>query len=287
MVAGPQGAQSVLESESDRLTRGKSSKTNPTLHMPPVSAEIGERMKAWGFKFPDDYKFSHDNRGNRRSQDLVLPVFAPDGWSIRSTDHYLYKELVDNRGRVRAYMMIHVQDGDSWVQLVEAYKVTTWYKNYGDGGGEWHCIKDSSGNMVWCGDEKVTESEARSILTSRFTQKDLTADEVFDAAVEWPVWGFTPPDLLRYQLSTNYHDVISGDYRDGGSESLMASDDEDAVKIAQARFDSGRSRSSGYQRRYSLRGQKGESLWAGQDPLVRPRSRVCNFDPYYIGWDNP
>lgn len=64
----------------------------------------------------------------------------------------------------------------------------------------------------------------------------------------------------------NFHDARTGSYRDGGVEFIQASDDADAIKIAQAMFSRNGS-SLGYQRRYSLRGQKGESLWAAEDPL--------------------
>lgn len=99
-------------------------------------------MEQWGFDFtgiaPTDRR------------DLTRPVPCPPGWSIKSTEHWLYKDLLDPQGQVRAQLMLHYQDRDSWISLRQKYCASAYYRE--NGATEvFPTIKDSNGKIVWVG----------------------------------------------------------------------------------------------------------------------------------------
>ena len=87
-----------------------------------------------------------------RIDDLFIQAVLPAGWTIKRTDHYMYSNLCDDRGRVRA--SIGIKMADSWAVLRSVARLTAGYMqdNYMiRGGPSVPCIKDSNDTVLWRG----------------------------------------------------------------------------------------------------------------------------------------
>lgn len=76
--------------------------------------------------------------------DLFVSVTLPDGWEKQATDHSMWSNLVDDKGRVRGMMFYKAAfyDRDAFMSLDRFYKV----------GGDYSArevkIEDANGNVV-------------------------------------------------------------------------------------------------------------------------------------------
>jgi len=106
-------------------------------------AEMHEALLRWGFQIADIAP-----TGRRK---LTERVRCPSGWSIKPTNHYLYKNLIDPAGQVRATIMLHYQDQDSYISLERKYRASS-YRREDEATQTFPIIKDSNGEVCWVGE---------------------------------------------------------------------------------------------------------------------------------------
>lgn len=99
--------------------RGQQSLTNSTC-LPIKGSEI-TAFTAMGVKFikPDD---------DTARDDLFRTAILPDGWTKRPTDHSMWSELVDDRGRVRGmiFYKASTHDRQAKMHIVAFFNITTY-----------------------------------------------------------------------------------------------------------------------------------------------------------------
>jgi hypothetical protein len=145
MVGGPQAAHQALENLNNDVVGGAA---GGFLQLPPArDKETMEATLKWGFVWENPAMYE----SNSRRRELTSKVAVPAGWRVESTDHWLYKKLMDPQGRNRAQLMIHHQDGDSWLSLERPYRGTSWSANHGDDEFSWPVVMDSNGTVLWVG----------------------------------------------------------------------------------------------------------------------------------------
>lgn len=315
MAAGQEGLNQVLENACSGV-HGESD--GGTLELPrPRTAEEKAVTEAWGFVWPEGAVY---DRHMNRSQPLAVEVRVPAGWKVVPTDHYLYKHVLDPKGQVRAQLMMHFQDHDSWLTVERKYVATTWQANHEDTDDVWPVIQDSNGNVVWVGrkqdadpdyrekhsahwaayhaDESDTkppfeEAERTSPVSPSETARAIAAtvlaavvDDVndqalFDTPAVFPENQGTLPDLKTYTQRTEYYHGCGGSYADGESSTLRAASDGEAVALVRKRLERN---SGGYHRKVRLSDPEGKVILNYEDPVEFRRSGRGGYGTRDI-WD--
>lgn len=99
--------------------------------------------------------------GPVEGDDLFTHVELPAGWTKKSTDHYMYSDLVDERGRKRATIMYKAAfyDRDASVSFVRRYEAT-----FAPPGDDWsapekryHAVVKDGGKEIWRSEETFCE----------------------------------------------------------------------------------------------------------------------------------
>jgi hypothetical protein len=266
ILGGPQAAQAVIESAGNRICG------RDNLLLPPCEKDVMDRLKSWGFEFPANY--CNVRIGYRREGTMEFLVKAPAGWSVKPTDHYLYKSLCDDKGRARCMIMYHYHEGDSWLALIPRFAKSKWRKNWTGEHPEYFSIIDSDNNTVWCGE---SESERDSVFEKVINGVDLKS-AAWDCEFSWPESPYKIPELKGYSLTINYHHRSSGNYADGGTTNFGAENDEEAIKDAKI---SVKSCSQGYILKGQLRDSKGNILWSFDTTPVRRKAYTNLIDQFY------
>lgn len=108
-----------------------------------------EQLEQMGITFGED------------ADDLFVHVQLPDGWNKIPTDHSMWSNLVDERGRERAKIFYKAAfyDRRASINLTARFSchvdpVRGWDDpDYQD--GNWHCVVLDAGKVVWAADEQV------------------------------------------------------------------------------------------------------------------------------------
>lgn len=295
MIGGPAAAISIIESSQNHI-HGTADKW--TLSLPrPRDKETLETTRDWGFVWPEN-DHAYDRQMSRRAS-LTVEVLVPNGWSVTSSDHWLYKNLLDEKGQVRASLMIHVQDHDSWLSITDKYRVSHWSKRHGDDEPIWPTIQDSNGNVVWVGERIEPESgyfdrlgkfweDRRAGKNPGEEEPKSPLDRATAAArAQLATWGINPSDqkwfeegfdfpplndtrpvVKAYRVYTEFRHNPNDHYAaDQGSSEMLATDDKEAI----AEMEKTRARSSGYHRNWVLYNEKGKEIWRGEDKRPVPK----------------
>ena len=307
MVGGPTAAIDVIQRENDHIL-GEAK--NNTLFLPrPHDKKTLETTKEWGFVWPENEDIAYD-RHMPRSRDLTIPVTVPNGWSLKATDHYLYKNLLDPKGQVRGTLMIHTQDHDSWLGLVEKYRVSYWQKAFKDTEPYWPVIEDSNGKVLWVGtkvdaepdyhtrmkqfwkdhhagknpgevEPKSPMTKATDLASLQLREWDINPADPkwFDQGFDFPPLNDTRPVVQKYRFNTEYRHRPDDQYAaDSGSSELLAADDAEAIAEMEAK----RKQGSSYHCNWRLFDPKGKEIWRGESPRPKPKNReVCFYDGKY------
>jgi hypothetical protein len=305
MVGGQRAVVETMEDLNNDILGAADKGGTLALPRPRTPEDLAVAV-AWGFAWPEGQdKYDRFLRG----QELCVEVKTPAEWSVVRTDHWLYKNVLDPAGQVRASLMVHYQDHDAWFRVTPKYRATTWQANHGDDEPVWPVIQDSNGNVLWVGHrvevapqhmEKYkqhwadcrakgvehAEAERKAPLSpnqkaARTAEMVLTRDlkvdpwdqKWFDEPFQFPGSVGVLPAVQTYSLRTEYYHGAGGNYADGGSSEIKAEDDEKAIAIAKARF----SQPGGYHRKAWLMDQAGKPLWRYEDQ--QPRRRREDLDP--------
>jgi hypothetical protein len=160
MVGGSQAAISVLEDANNSVcVNGQQNIFLPKpMRFRQLDKEAVKLFRSWGVKWKD---------GESPDRGLTFPATVPEGWSVVRTDHYLYKHLLDERGQVRAQIMIHVQDHDSWISPRHKLHSSAHKDDWNDREFPYYpAVVDSNGKVLWRGAFVPEESrEARDKRT--------------------------------------------------------------------------------------------------------------------------
>lgn len=264
--------------------------------------------KAWGFEWPEG-----DNiyMSRSRSREMTRRVSVPGQWKITPTDHYMYKKLQDPSGQVRAQLMVCYQDSDAWMSVEPKYKATWWQKNYSEAEPAWPVIKDSNGNVLWVGEAAPPIMNYRAELDRFYEERragsnigkmeparstDVAAQKAQQQLQEWNVdpndqkWfdeGFTFPPMndtrpavKTYRFHSEYRHSAVGHVVDSGSCEMLASDDEEAIKLAESKATG----LGNYHIKWRLYDADSNELWRKETEQPKPkRSRSSPFDDCYWG----
>ena len=115
-----------------------------------------EKLKAMGIKFGQD------------ADDLFVTVQLPAGWKKQATDHSMWSDLLDDKGRKRASMFYKAAfyDREATISLVRRYS----YNTYEDGSDDEHyrvVIKDGNTVIHVLGEYPRDDYEAREKWRSK------------------------------------------------------------------------------------------------------------------------
>jgi len=110
-----------------------------------------EQFEAMGIVFLD--------RGH--GDDLFVPVHLPQGWKKVPTDHSMWSDLVDDKGRKRASVFYKAAfyDRDAFMGVERRFHYGSepilGYNdpNYREGG--YHCVVTDCGKVIWKSEEQV------------------------------------------------------------------------------------------------------------------------------------
>lgn len=179
---------------------------------------------------------------NKLFRDVVLP----EGWKIERTGHYMYSNLLDERGRKRAQIMYTAQDREAWYVTNLRFMADAIRDDYGSASSHRDpyvpVVEDSDGKQLWRGPETKASSDplvdsgmdARKIAVEKLTElaprwRDPTAYWGDDGdAIVWPPHE-TPPDTrLTYVLVV--HCYRDGMRCDSGENSVCKAHDDDEAK---------------------------------------------------------
>lgn len=88
--------------------------------------------------------------------DLFLNVSLPTGWEVRPTDHYMWNELRDSLGRLRASFFFKPEfyDRDAFMSLRNRYACDTEHDYHSADENEPYIplVKDADGSVIWRGE---------------------------------------------------------------------------------------------------------------------------------------
>lgn len=263
LIGGAQAAIGHLEREAIRSTRG--SDREPSRLPMPRDKETWDALAAAGVEWlPDETQTDVRKRLGSWRIEKWIRAALPEGWTTRRTDHHLYTDLVDENGRARANMMIHVQDGDAWISIRS--RLRTFYttdRSYLHEQPAVPTIETSDGVVLWRGapipartrDPAVDPewfkkpshydlayARAAEVLDTAFPGwQDPTAlwDETDDALrARLPTSESTAPTGEPYELHvTFYHDSAGRSFCDSGrqAEGLFESDEAAIAALKDAR----------------------------------------------------
>lgn len=90
-----------------------------------------------------------------KGDDLFLGVKLPDGWKKEATDHSMWNNLLDDKGRVRAtfFYTAAFYDRDAFVNFSTRYN---WNSNYEDKDNVSYFVKDNSTGKIVFETEKMS-----------------------------------------------------------------------------------------------------------------------------------
>lgn len=98
-----------------------------------------------------------------KGDDLFMGVKLPEGWKKQSTDHSMWNNLIDNKGRIRAtfFYKAAFYDRDAFVNFKHRYDVDREYidtkePNYYP---KLYCVKDNATNAILFKTEITNEYE--------------------------------------------------------------------------------------------------------------------------------
>lgn len=96
--------------------------------------------------------------GDSKDDNLFLDVVLPEGWRKQATDHSMWNNLVDDKGRVRAMFFYKAAfyDRDAFIRFKSRYELTT---DYSEDNFYAYQVKDTATNQVLFTTRKVERSE--------------------------------------------------------------------------------------------------------------------------------
>ncbi len=166
---------------------------------------------------------------------LFVEATLPDGWSVKPTKHHLYSDLVDNKGRKRAGIMIHVLDNDAWMSPTKRFNPSYIKDDWSDRSSPYiPVIEDSNSNVLWRGTANTGMDAARDISRTKLSEiapnwRNLQAywGEDGDSIVFPP--HETPIDTrATYSLWVNLY--MDGRHADGGEHNTVKANSDDEAK---------------------------------------------------------
>lgn len=140
LALGNEGPDAVIQMNRSRLIDGKVVHLARNMGLHTVQA-----LLALGASFPKD----------DGSDNLLIPVQIPPGWSVKPTSHHMYSDLLDEQGRKRGVIGYKGAFWDRWA----AFHLTCRYKT----GHEYaqHLPKDQMPEKIAA--LQVTEKVARRV----------------------------------------------------------------------------------------------------------------------------
>ncbi|MEK6880300.1 MAG: hypothetical protein AABY22_11860, partial [Nanoarchaeota archaeon] len=82
-----------------------------------------------GYNHPRSLKEQYELMGikvieNTKDDDLFMNVILPDGWKKQGTDHSMWNNLIDNKGRIRAtfFYKAAFYDRDAFINFETRYE---------------------------------------------------------------------------------------------------------------------------------------------------------------------
>lgn len=104
---------------------------------------------------------------------LLFEAVLPKGWRLVRCDHYLYSHLLDEKGRIRAEIMVHNIDRAAWISARCRFSADARTDNYVDAKDYFPAIVDA-GKVVWRG-AYIPETEAAKKEREDACTKELHA----------------------------------------------------------------------------------------------------------------
>lgn len=87
-----------------------------------------------------------------KGDDLFMGVKLPDGWKKESTDHSMWNNLIDDKGRIRAtfFYKAAFYDRDAFVNFKHRYIFCTEYAEKSDANSypKFYCVKDNATDKI-------------------------------------------------------------------------------------------------------------------------------------------
>lgn len=88
-----------------------------------------------------------------KGDDIFLGVKLPKGWKVQSTDHSMWNNLIDDKGRVRAMIFYKAAfyDRDSFINFEHRYISTSEYLERKDSDNfypKFYCVKDNATKKI-------------------------------------------------------------------------------------------------------------------------------------------
>jgi hypothetical protein len=228
----------------------EASKMRTSNEIPNPKTEDRLLLTEWGVEF------------GKATDRVLVECTLPPGWKKVKTDHYMYSNLVDDRGQVRAQIMFKgvSYDYDGWTTCERRLKTSAHRFTSDRKDPMYPAVKDSSGKILWLGAAvtdtegtecyRICDARAREILDKHCPQwNDVRAYwDTPNDQLKLPPSEYTPPELHEYKLFTEL--FSDGRYVDGGhSDTSSYTDDATAI----LKFEAGlRSHQRGYDVKFRI-----------------------------------
>ena len=149
---------------------------------------LPKKINRFGASF-DHTKMQYENMGlviEDSRDDLFWNVTLPDGWKIKATDHFMWNELLDDKGRKRAsfFYKAAFYDRDAFINFEcrYGYKISPFDNYESDATYEERRIKPWTVYITDCGESIL---ELGSLTASTMEEKWQNDDKLIDLAKEY------------------------------------------------------------------------------------------------------
>jgi hypothetical protein len=248
---------------------------------------------------------------------LFRQAILPKGWKKVPTEHSMYTDLVDDKGRKRASIFYKAAfyDRDAFLSI-ERRLHAAWMKDDFSDRSEpmFPCIKDSNGNVLWRGKpvkdatkledwrmateeerklvhhERVSPSDDARFIASKVLLEAYPDCESYTAYWDIDVFDKLPPSKSEAPKGERYRQHISlyredGSFADSGADQTRVYETpEIAIQKQEAHL---RKAFGGrYNVKWSLETLDGKQIHRGEINTIRPRRASFNspFNDCDYGW---
>ena len=106
--------------------------------------------------------------GETEGDNIFFDVELPQGWKIQPTEHPMWSELVDSKGRIRSSIFYKAvfYDRSAHVRISHRYEVHCEYE--GKNKIFYHIVKDNETNKIIFGNVKTSEKDGAEFLNKAF-----------------------------------------------------------------------------------------------------------------------
>ena len=128
--------------------------------------------------------------------DLLCNAILPDGWKLVKTDHSMWNDLLDEKGRKRGSMFYKAAfyDRDAFIDLSPRYGVHVNYDEKDESYGEVY-FGDSENKLFVAGQVRISYDEPLEVRRTKYDERDRLCELARQFGDEnYPDW----EDVLAY-----------------------------------------------------------------------------------------